>query len=236
VAADAAGNLYVAEYFCMDACFGFPVQKRDAHGNWSAIAVGDADLGQVYGPAALAVDAAANLYAADQLRHYVNDMAFVGRIQMQDARGNWSAIAEAGAGLGQIYEPTALAVDAVGSVYVADQPGALSGNGDVDGRIQKRDAQGNWSILATAGDALGQVDSPTGLAVGAVGDLYVADGGRVQQRNAQGNWSVLATPGSDTGQVSNPTGLTVDAAGHLYVVDRSDLGGGRVQEYMANSG
>jgi DNA-binding beta-propeller fold protein YncE len=233
LAADAAGNLYLTEYFCMDACFGFPIWKRDVHGSWSAIAAGDGDLGQVYGPTALAVDTAGNLYAADQLPTSVNEVTFMGRIQKRDAQGHWSVIAAAGTGLGQVYEPTAVAVDAAGNLYVADRPGSLSGNGDVDGRIQKRDAQGNWSILATAGDAPGQVDSPTGLAVGAAGDLYVADGGRIQKRDSQGHWSVLATAGSDTGQVSSPTGLAVDAVGRLYVADQSFLGGGRVQEYTA---
>jgi hypothetical protein len=50
------------------------------------------------------------------------------------------------------------------------------------GSLQKRDAQGNWSVIATAGTALGQVLAPTALAVDGADNLYVADGyNRVQQ-------------------------------------------------------
>jgi DNA-binding beta-propeller fold protein YncE len=93
------------------------------------------------------------------------------------------------------------------------------------------DVEGNWSEIAPAGDAVGQVVWPVGLAVDAAGTLYVADGegdGRIQRRDAQGNWSVIATYGSDMGQVAGPTGLAVDVHGNLYVADsRND----RVQRY-----
>ncbi len=60
-----------------------------------------------------------------------------------------------------------------GNLYVAAGPG-----------IWKRDTQGKWSFLATAGDALGQVHAPTALTLHAAGNLYVADTGnnRVQKR------------------------------------------------------
>lgn len=41
--------------------------------------------------------------------------------------------------------------------------------------IQKRAAQGDWSVIATGGAGPGQVDSPTALAVDTAGNLYVAD-------------------------------------------------------------
>jgi hypothetical protein len=70
--------------------------------------------------------------------------------------------------LSLVQGPTgALAADAAGSLYVADQSNGA--------RIQKRDAQGNWSVLATAGSASGQVDDSTALAVDAAGNLYVAE-------------------------------------------------------------
>jgi sugar lactone lactonase YvrE len=130
---------------------------------------------------------------------------------------------------GEVVNSGALAVDAAGSLYVAD--GSL---------IQKRGTQGNWSILATAGDAPGQVSSASDLAADAAGSLYVADVGtgygRIQKRDAQGDWSVTATEGTDLGQVLIPPvfvpdgtyGLAVDTAGNLYV---ADFGNDRVQEY-----
>jgi DNA-binding beta-propeller fold protein YncE len=65
-------------------------------------------------------------------------------------------------------------VDAAGNLYVAD---------DANGRVQKRDARGDWSVVATYGSAPGQVRYPSGLAVDGAGNLYVADIGndRVQK-------------------------------------------------------
>jgi hypothetical protein len=61
--------------------------------------------------------------------------------------------------------PRALAVDAAGNLYVAD----VSSPDYKRSRIQKRDAQGNWSVIPTQGtDAYRRA-----LAADAVGNLYV---------------------------------------------------------------
>src|SRR5437667_12051313 len=94
----------------------------------------------------------------------------------------------------------------------------------------------NWSVIATGGEAPGQVNAPVGLAVDTTGNLYVADlanYGRIQERDLQGNWSVLATYGYAPGQVSFPSGVAVDTAGNLYV---ADSGNNRVQEYTPGGG
>jgi DNA-binding beta-propeller fold protein YncE len=222
LAVDAAGNLYVAEF----RYYNLPnetyrwIHKRDAQGNWSVLASTDSGPGQVYAPAALAVDAARNLYVADARGGYGDD-----RIQKRDPQGHWSVVAVAGNALGQVDLPFSLAVDAAGNLYVAEQG---------VNRIQKRDGQGNWSVLATHGDALGQVTYPSGLAVDTAGNLYVADSGsrnanrygRIQKCDAQGNWSVIAPAGGALGQVLGPAGLAVDTGGSLYVADSF-----RVQEY-----
>src|SRR5207247_2444518 len=146
------------------------------------------------------------------------------RIQERDAQGNWSVVATGGDALGQVDNPTALAVDVTGELYVADW---VSG-----ARIQKRDARGNWSVIATFGTdfgrSVGEVYSPTALAVDGAGHFYGADKGddgqgnygwRIQRRDGQGVWSLIATEDQTLGQVYDPTALAVDAAGNLYVAD-----------------
>src|SRR5436309_3145577 len=121
-----------------------------------------------------------------------------------------------GLGPGEVYDPSALAADTGGSLYVAD-----AGTGHGYGRIQKRDAQGNWSLVTPMGAGAGEVFYLRALAVDTAGKLYVAEsvqggGGptqdRIQKRDAQGNWSVIATYGKALGQVSGPSALAVDTA------------------------
>jgi sugar lactone lactonase YvrE len=216
------------------------IQRRDTQGSWTVLIAQGTGIGQVSWPTALAVDAVGDLYVADT---YLAADTVNARLLQQDAQGIWSVIADGGGDPGQVYLPRALAVDAAGGLYVAD-------NGDIgqggSGRIQKRDAQGNWSVIAERGEALGQVYSPIALAVDAAGNLYVADqgvsgsaAGRIQKRDAQGNWSVIATGGDALGQVyllpdyyqdgyDHGGGLAVDGAGNLYV---ADTGNNRVQKY-----
>jgi DNA-binding beta-propeller fold protein YncE len=159
-------------------------------------------------------------------------LALLGWPRVGSAQGTWSVISLPQK-TGEVVVPQTVAVDATGNLYVAD----YSDNG---GRVQKRDAQGNWTVIATAGTGVGQVEYPSALAVDRSGNLYVADtvsnGGcgartsraRIQKRDAQGNWSVIATGGSAVGQVGGPSGLAVDAAGTLYV---ADTGNNRVLKY-----
>jgi DNA-binding beta-propeller fold protein YncE len=142
-------------------------------------------------------------------------------------------LATQGDALGQVLFPAGLAVDTGGNLYVADG-GPISSAG-YRGRIQKRDAEGNWFVIATAGEALGQVCDAGSLAVDAAGNLYVAveSGNGIQKRDAQGNWLVIATYGKDLGQVEELSALAVDTAGNLYV---ADTGNHRVQKYTALPG
>jgi tripartite motif-containing protein 71 len=114
--------------------------------------------------------------------------------------------------------PSPIALGAAGDLYVIDD-----GTG-----IQKRDAQGKWSVI----DATGQVRSPSALAVDGAGNIYVASSndGDIHRRNAQGHWSVIAPSGPNLGQVTNPEGLAVDGADNLYV---ADTGNNRVLKYMS---
>jgi DNA-binding beta-propeller fold protein YncE len=62
-------------------------------------------------------------------------------------------------------------VDTAGSLYAA--------HGCYDqSDVEKRDAQGNWSVIARVGTDVGQVYGPSGLAVDTAGRLYVAHTGK----------------------------------------------------------
>jgi DNA-binding beta-propeller fold protein YncE len=68
---------------------------------------------------------------------------------------------------GQFEQPTGLAVDGAGNVYVAD-----TGNN----RVQELSATGApLHVWGSLGSKVGQFRNPTGLALDANGNIYVAD-------------------------------------------------------------
>jgi DNA-binding beta-propeller fold protein YncE len=85
-----------------------------------------------------------------------------------------------------------------------------------------------WGSFGT-GD--GQFNGPAGMAVDAVGNVYVADYGnhRVQKFSPAGTYlAQWGTHGSGDGQFNGPEGLAVDAVGNVYV---ADFGNHRVEKF-----
>jgi hypothetical protein len=70
------------------------------------------------------------------------------------AQGTWSVISLPQQP-SEVTGPQAVGVDGLGNLYVADA--------DDGSRIQKRDAQGRWSVIADEGEALGQVKFGSGF-------------------------------------------------------------------------
>jgi DNA-binding beta-propeller fold protein YncE len=135
-----------------------------------------------------------------------------------------------------LYWPSGLALDAQGTLYVADTR---------NHRIQLFDGEGQF--LATwggEGPLEGQFnfvwEDPThnlpagGLDFDANGNLIVADMGNVRIQKLDGSGSFLARWGGDgtgDGQFARPFGLAVDGQGNVFVVDDRIFGSGRVQKF-----
>ena len=98
-------------------------------------------------------------------------LALLGCPRAGSAQGSWSVISLPQKP-GDLYAFGDVAVDTAGNLYVVD----YAGNDQY--RIEKRDAQGNWSVIAYDA-ALGPV-SAAALAVDGYDSLYVADTGNNQ--------------------------------------------------------
>jgi sugar lactone lactonase YvrE len=122
----------------------------------------------------------------------------------------------AGSSPGQFNSPWGCTTDALGNVIVVDR---------ANGRIQKFDCLGNWSMT------IGGLTDPLFVALSSAGELYVADHAVVKKYDANGNLLLQwGSAGSGPGQFQAASGIAVDAAGNVYVADST---GCRVQKFSS---
>ncbi|WP_240419299.1 S-layer homology domain-containing protein [Paenibacillus periandrae] len=148
---------------------------------------------------------------------------FVFPVQAADQWSQYAKIGPtSGNSLGAFSNPSGVAVDSSGNVYVADYN---------NHRIQKLTAAtGVWSEWKSSsggsGNGLGEFYSPVGVAVDNGGNVYVADTSnhRIQKLNGStGVWSEWKKSGGGSGgglgEFNNPKGVAVDSSGNVYVAD-----------------
>ncbi|WP_183578652.1 NHL repeat-containing protein [Mucilaginibacter sp. X5P1] len=138
--------------------------------------------------------------------------------------------------------PTALAVDAAGNIYVADYGNNLIRKISTTGVVSTVAGNGNQGSLNGQGTS-SSFNGPTGLAVDASGNIFVADNNNNQIREISAAGLVSTVAGSDSiGAVDGigaaayffgPTGIAVDASDNLYV---TDAGNNLIRKIVASTG
>ncbi len=228
VAADASGNVYVADIGAGDVV-------KIPSGNGTPVPLG------AFSALGLAVDVSGNVYVAN-----------AGSPSIIEVAAGTGTISLIGSGL---TSPTALAVDASGNVYVADNATTLkeipAGNGapvtiktgfasiqsiavDAAGNIYVAD-EGNGAVykIPAGGGSMVSVGTgfskPSGVIVDAAGNLYVSDINKTSIIVIEPNGTQF-TIGSG---FSGPNGLAIDGSGNLYV---ADPGNHAVKEIKINGG
>jgi sugar lactone lactonase YvrE len=233
VAVDAAGNVYVADTGNNEirkiTAAGVVTTLAGLFGVGGSWADGLGGAARFNGPIGVAVDVAGNVYVADADNNRIRKITPGGTVSTLAGQASIGWVDDTGV-LAKFTGPTGVAVDAAGTVYVAD-----AGNE----RIRKITPGGAVTTLAGDGTngyvdgtgATAQFSQPYGVAVDAAGNVYVADRDNFVIRKITPAGVVTTLVGTNDGYLdgvgiaarfTSPNGVAVDAAGNLYVADTTN--------------
>ena len=198
---------------------------------------GTGSAARFYGPTGVAVDSAGNIYVADFGNQVIRKISpanvvttLAGNASITNQWGPIGGFADGTGRAARFFNPSGVAVDSAGNVFVADTYNYI---------IRKVTPAGVVTTLAGSPGTYGSADgtgsaarfkNPSGLTVDSNGNIYVADTGNFTIRKVTPAGVVTTLAGSTgaggsidgTGSVARffePTGVSVDSAGNVYVAD-----------------
>lgn len=242
ITSDSSGNLYIVD------TTGETVRKASPVGtNWVVTTLagtarfagsrdGTNSAALFCQPIGVTVDPSGNIYVADTYNNTVRRLSISGSNCIVTAvvgQLGTTGIADGYGSSARYFFPSAVATDAAGNVYVADANNQT---------IRMITAYGQSRTLAGLPQSFGSTDgtgtnarfgSPSGIAVDAATNIYVADKGNdiIRKIALVGtNWMVTTIAGTarflgnndgtnGAARFFNPTGIAVGPNGNLYVAD-----------------
>jgi len=234
VAVDAAGNVYIADSDNEE------VEKVTPDGQLSIIA-GDGTVGRpspglatasdLDDPTSVAVDAAGDVYIADNDNCDVEEVTPSGQLSIIAGDGSAGLTTPGPATATSIGQPLGLALNSAGDLYISETlPYSYIFEVTPDGTLSIVAGDSVRAVPTPGPAAASAVDTPEQMAVDAAGNLYVADdnASEVYKITPSGTLSIVAGDGTDAAAVpgpatssplSGPYGVALDAAGDMYIVD-----------------
>jgi uncharacterized protein (TIGR03437 family) len=185
---------------------------------------GPATSAQLNSPASIAL-AGGKLYIADANNHRVRVVSG-GTITTFAGNGTAGFAGDGSAAISaELNNPTGVAVDSSGNVYIADTSNNVVRMVNSSGIIST--FAGNHSIGAgDTGDGgvatNGTLEAPTAVAVDSSNNVYITDSVlNLVRKVSGGNLSTVVGFGSTGGSLNHPNGLLVDSTGAIYISDTS---------------
>ena len=184
-------------------------------------------------PQGVAVDASGNLYIADSRNNRIRKVDTSGTVTTIAGTGEEGNSGDGGPAVeAQLDQPTRVAVDGAGNLYIADFSNHRIRRVDASGTITTIAGTGEGGYGGDGGEAVvAKLFWPSGLAVDGSGNLYIAEynNHRVRKVDTSGTITTVAGTGvkgfsGDNGpateaRLASPRDVAVDASGNLYISD-----------------
>ena len=249
VAMDGAGNLYIADRD------NERIRKVDTNGVITTVAgngtngyAGDggaATNAELANPIGVAADGTGNLYIADFINNRIRKVDTNGVITTVAGNGVKGYAGDGGTATNaELANPTGIAADGTGNLYITDS---------INSRIRKVDTNGlittvaGNGVIGYAGDGGAATNAelglPSSVAVDGTGNLYIADEFTFSIRKVDTNGVITTVAGNgafgyagDGGEathaeLNSPTSVAMDGAGNLYIADMHNQ---RIRKVDAN--
>lgn len=245
IAFDRAGAMYIAD------TLDYRVRKVSPDGAITTFAGGvqfsgdpgdgrSASSAQLFYPAGLVFDVSGNLYLADAGQGRIRKVSPSGVITTVAGTGLLGAIGFSGDGgpaiAARLSWPKDIVLDSADNLYFVD-----TGNNRVrmispSGIITTIAGTGNFVYGGDGGPATSAgLSFPTGLAMDASGNLYIADTDNYRVRKISSTGIITTVAGNGTrgssgdggpavsAQLYNPLGMKFDRAGNLFIADGNSV-------------
>jgi sugar lactone lactonase YvrE len=243
---DASGNIYIADFA------NNRVRKINSAGIISTIAGtgtagysgdgGPATAAELHHPTGLAIDASGNIYVSDAGNNRVRKISSAGTISTIAGNGTVGYTGDgAAATAAQLNYPTGLALDAAGTLFIADNGNNCVRKVTTAGIIQAAAGIGGVGMGGASGDGGPATNAslwhPNDMAFDASGNLYILDGFNRRVRMVNGSGTISTFAGNSSAATANfygdgglakwahfvyPYGIAIDAAGNVYIADEGN--------------
>jgi len=237
VAVDAAGNLFIADFFnhCIRKVGTNGVITTVA-GNGSGGYSGDngaATNASLYYPVGVAVDATGNLFIADSLNYRIRKVATNGIITTVAGDGSGGYGGDNAAATAASLYAGGVTVDGIGNLFISDNGNSRIRKVGTNGIITTVAGNGYYAFSGDGGVATNaSLTSPSGVAFDAFGNYYIVDYANYRIREVTASSNIISTVAGngvgaysgDGGSATNaslnlPKGVAVDAGGNVFIAD-----------------